>query len=206
VEAARRKLARLKAKLRSPALAPSQAVSGSTKTIETYSWTDGRHKDYPDAKVSLYLTIDDPADEMSEISNRAMKELVQVTFTSSSLKVEARLPRSERTYIFKRDSLYDEIDPESSSWYVSKGNRRLVIKLAKVDAKKKWPGLTKVFAIVNQPNDSALDYGIAAMTGSTKHLNQSKPKGDQHIVSGKREYWEGPPKYTWDKYDKPHRT
>ena len=144
VEAARRKLERLKVKLRSPGPATSQAGSASTKTIETYSWTDGRHKDHPDAKVSLYLTIDDPADEMSELSSRAMKELVQVTFTSSSLKVEARLPRSGRTYIFKRDSLYDEIDPESSSWYVSKGNRRLVLKLAKVDAKKKWPGLTKV--------------------------------------------------------------
>ena len=147
VEAAVRRL-RVNAKASSPTPS-SQAVCASTKTIETYSWTDGRHKDYPDATVSLYLTVDDTGKEMSQLSQRAMRDLVHVTFTSSSLKVEIRLPRSDRTrYLFKRDALYEEIDPESSSWYVSKGNKRLVIKLAKLDAKKKWPGLTKVSTCV----------------------------------------------------------
>ena len=48
---------------------------------------------------------------------------------------------------------------------------------------------------------NAFDYGLAAISGNTSHVTQ-KPKESQNIVSAKREYWDGPPKYTWNKYDR----
>ena len=166
---------------------------GWKKSIKTYSWEDGKHADHPDPFVSIYLTIE----EAGELT----KNKVNVTFGSTAFKVDIHLPE-ERSYIFKRDALYDDIDPESSTWYLSKTKHRIVIKLAKMDAKKKWAGLTKVFAIVHHDKD-ALDYGLAALTGTTNHSqNQSKGSSAGHIVSSKREYWQGPPKYTWDKYDR----
>ena len=230
VEAEQRKKTR-----RSPRIGKGKEEEKNTKgaakvsSISTYSYEDGPHPDQPDPLVTLFLTIDE-ADELK-------KEYVDVTFGSSSVSVTIDLP-GNRFYTFRRTSLYESIDPNESTWYLSKSKHRIVVKLAKIDAKKKWPGLTKVrrsfifhfqscqaiyshlviekifplfvfrlffisiikvFAMVQHKN--AFDYSLAAISGNTSHVTQ-KPKESQNIVSAKREYWDGPPKYTWNKYDR----
>merc|ERR1711977_659665 len=109
--------------------------AAKVSSISTYSYEDGPHPDQPDPLVTLFLTIDE-ADELK-------KEYVDVTFGSSSVSVTIDLP-GNRVYTFRRTSLYESIDPNESTWYLSKSKHRIVLKLAKIDAKKKWPGLTKV--------------------------------------------------------------
>ena len=175
---------------------PANDFAGFRKSVKTYSWEDGRHADHPDPHVGIYITVD----EASELK----KDHIDVTFSPSSVGLEIRLP-NDRTYFFRRDNLYESIDPEASTWFLSKNKHRIVVKLAKSDPRKKWPGLTKVFATLQpKQNDGALDFGIAAMTGSVSHVGR-RPKEVQTIVSSKREYWQGPPKYTWDKHDRKYQ-
>ena len=53
---------------------------------------------------------------------------------------------------------------------------------------------------------NGLDFGLAAMTGSTGHLEQRKPPAESAIIaSSERDYWQGPPKYKWTKDDRAYQ-
>ncbi|UPQ98493.1 CS domain-containing protein [Chloropicon primus] len=165
------------------------------KSVSKYSWEDGRHADRPDDHVHVFISREDLG------AVELKRHDVVVEFTPTSVAMEIRLP-GDRVWEYRREPLYDEIDPGASTFYITA--KRVVLKLAKVDKKKKWAGLTPVFAMVEHQQKDALDFGLAAMTGSTSH-NTRKPRESQIITSTKREYWDGPPKYTWDKYDRAYQ-
>uniref|UniRef100_A0A7S3DYL8 CS domain-containing protein n=1 Tax=Chloropicon laureae TaxID=464258 RepID=A0A7S3DYL8_9CHLO len=171
------------------------AKRGWSRSVKTYSWSDGPHPDQADSHVHLYITIP----EASELT----KEHVDVAFGPARVEVRVNLPEN-RTWFFRREGLYAPIDPQASSWFLSKNKHRICVKLAKVEPKKKWHGLTTVFAMVEDRRKDALDFGLAAITGSTSHVRRNPlTKESQNIVSGgKREYWSGPPKYEWNEHDR----
>ena len=180
------------------ALRPPQASRGWCRTIPSYSWSDGDHPDHPEAMVTVLL-----GREELGAPGEVRKENVSVEFTQTSVSVEIALA-GDRRWIFRRDPLYEPIDPCASAWYLTA--RRIVLKLAKADRKKKWPGLTPVFATLERRGNDALDFGLAAMTGSTGHLEQRKPPVESAIIaSSERDYWQGPPKYKWTKDDRAYQ-
>jgi len=177
------------------------------KTISRYSWRDNDDGNGNGGNfVSVYISIDE--------SDELRRDHVSVSFGPNCFSVAISLPLG-RQYTLRVDNLYGAIDGSESTWFLTKGKRRLVIKLAKEnsdgDGFKPWPGLTKVFAITHSNRSDgrgridgesgALDFGLAAFTGIVDDGRSEGASGNvPHIVTGpKKEYWQGPPKYEWDR-------